>query len=77
MPMPMPMPMMMMYMNFWDGSEMYFLFRKAESNSTGQFILGLTVVFIGAIILEMLNHFRNVLYRGAIAKMAIEQSKNA
>jgi len=73
----MPMPMMMMYMNFWDGSEMYFLFRKAESKSTGQFILGLTVVFIGAIILEMLNHFRNVLYRGAIAKMVIEQSKNA
>jgi hypothetical protein len=76
MPMPMPM-MMMMYMNFWDGNEMSFLFVKCTSSTSGQFILGLTVVFVGAAILEMLHHYRSALYRGSIAKMALEQTRNA
>lgn len=74
----MPMPMtMMMYMNFWDGNEMSFLFAKATSTTTGQFILGLVVVFVGAVLLELLNHFRSVLYRGSIAKLAFEQTQHA
>jgi hypothetical protein len=32
------------------------------------------VVFVGAIFLELLNHFRSVLYRGSIAKLALEQT---
>ena len=73
----MDMNMSMMYMTFWTGNNMFFLWKKAESNSTMQFILGLACCLVGAIIFELLQHFRTKLYRGTIYELAQRDSANA
>ena len=55
----MPEMMMMMYMSFWKGPKVTWLFKNLESETDGQYTLGLIVSILLGIILEAALAFRN------------------
>ena len=67
---PAQMMMDMMYMQFWSGTTMSFLFKNASSDNALTFIIGLAVCFVGAVVFEILNHFKSKMNKNAIIGQA-------